>query len=96
VDQKLDGAPSVLYDAVALLLTSEGAQALSELPPARDFVSDAFAHSKFVGYQAGAAELFAATGLAEKLDGGFFDLSQTSPEEFLDACGQLRFWERFS
>ncbi len=94
-DQKLDGAPSVLYDAVALLLTTEAAQALSELPPARDFVSDAFAHSKFVAYLPGAAELFAATGLAEKLDGGFFDLSKNGAEEFLSACGQLRHWQRF-
>ncbi len=95
-DQKLDGAPSVLYDAVALLLTSEAAQALSDLPAARDFVSDAFAHSKFVGYLPGAAELFTATGLASKVDDGFFDLSEQDAQSFLTACGQLRHWERFA
>ena len=95
-DQKLDGAPSVLYDAVALLLTSEAAQALSGLPAARDFVSDAFAHSKFVAYLPGAAELFTATGLASKLDDGFFDLSDRDAQSFLNACRQLRRWERFA
>jgi catalase len=95
-DQKLDGAPSVLYDAVALLLTSEAAQALSDLPAARDFVTDAFAHSKFVAYLPDAAELFTATGLASKIDGGFFDLSERDAPSFLSACGQLRHWERFA
>ncbi len=93
-DQKLDGAPSSLYDAVALLLTSEAAQMLSALPPARDFVSDAFAHSKFVAYLPGATELFSATGLAAKLDDGFVDLSANAAEDFLSTCGQLRYWPR--
>jgi catalase len=95
-DQKLDGAPSVLYDAVALLLTAEAAQALSELPAARDFVTDAFAHSKFVAYLPGAAELFTATGLASKIDDGFFDLADHDAQAFLNACGHLRHWERFA
>jgi catalase len=85
----------VLYDAVALLLTPEAAQALSELPPARDFISDAFAHSKFVGYLPGAVDLFAATGLASKVDDGFFDLSDVGAKKFLEACGRVRNWQRF-
>jgi len=43
-DQKLDGAPSVLYDAVVLLLSEHGGPALAALPTARDFVADAYAH----------------------------------------------------
>ena len=40
----LDGGPSVLFDAVALLLTEEAAQHLTGEAAARDFVADAFAH----------------------------------------------------
>src|SRR5690242_7631119 len=40
-DEKIDGAPSVLYDAVVVLTDPDGAAALAELPPARDFVNDA-------------------------------------------------------
>ena len=94
-DQKLDGAPSVLYDAVALLITPDAAQELAALPVARDFVSDAFAHSKFIAYLPGATDLFAASGLASKVDEGFFDVSQGGAEEFLKACARLRHWPRF-
>src|SRR5690606_37284124 len=50
VQEKIDGGPSVLFDAVCLLLTPEGAEQLRAMPPARDFVADAFAHMKFIGY----------------------------------------------
>ena len=42
--QKIDGGPSVLYDAVALLPSEDGAKNLAKEPAARDFVADAFAH----------------------------------------------------
>ena len=63
-DQKIDGAPSVLYDAVILLASKHGSTALAATPAARDFVTDAFAHCKFIGYVGDAAPLFEAAGLA--------------------------------
>ena len=42
-DQMIDGGPSVLYDAVALLLAAEAMADLLLEPSARDFVADAFA-----------------------------------------------------
>jgi catalase len=91
-DQKLDGAPSVLYDAVAILADGDS---LATVPPARDFVSDAFAHCKFVGHTDGATALFEAAGLAGQLDEGFVELDDgTSLETFLDTCDGLRHWER--
>ncbi len=96
-DQKLDGAPSVLYDAVAVLTTKDGAAELAQQPAVRDFVADAYAHCKFVGYVDEAVPLFRAAGLAEPLDDGFVRLSDgTSVDHFLVRCGQLRFWERAS
>ena len=38
-DQKIDGGPSVLYDAVVVLASKQGAAALAALPVARDFLS---------------------------------------------------------
>jgi catalase len=61
--QQIDGAPSVLYDAVAILASPGGARALAARPAARDFVTDAVAHCKFIGYTSGAAVLFEAAGL---------------------------------
>ena len=42
--QKVDGGPSVLYDAVAILASAEGAKLLAKDATAKDFVNDAFAH----------------------------------------------------
>ena len=40
-DQKVDGGPSVLYDAVVVLTSEKGVDTLSGHPAARDFVTDA-------------------------------------------------------
>jgi catalase len=96
-DQKIDGAPSVLYDAVAVLASEEGGVALASLPAARDFVTDAFAHCKFVGYTPGGAALLEATGIATDLDDGFIELgSARAASGFLERCRELRHWERES
>ena len=94
-DQKIEGGPSVLYDAVVVLADEDGAATLANLPAARDFVTDAFAHCKFIGYTPAAAAVIAAVGLAEKMDEGFTELDGAkSATAFLAKCGELRFWGR--
>jgi catalase len=98
-DQQVDGAPSVLYDAVAVIASPGGARALATNPTARDFLADAYAHCKFIGYTSGAAPLFDATGLeldsdAVTRDGGIISLDSRSATDFITGCRQLRFWDR--
>jgi catalase len=92
--QKIDGGPSVLYDAVVVLASKQGTPLLAALPAARDFVADAFAHCKFIGYTDDAMPLFEAAGLADLIDDGFADLGRGSAADFLSRCAQLRFWPR--
>jgi catalase len=92
--QKIDGGPSVLYDAVVVLAAKDGAEALAVLPAARDFVTDAYVHCKFVGYTGDAAPLFEAAGLSRLMDNGFVSLDETAAAEFISRCGRLRFWSR--
>jgi catalase len=95
--QQIDGAPSVLYDAVVILASTDGTRALAARPAARDFVTDAVAHCKFIGYTSGAAVLFEAVGLPPEpadLDGGFVSLTDHPAAEFIARCRQLRFWNR--
>jgi len=95
--QQIDGAPSVLYDAVVILASPGGARALGARPAARDFVTDAVAHCKFVGYTSGASVLFEAAGLPTDpgdLDEGFISLNDYPPAEFIARCRQLRHWDR--
>ena len=93
-DEKVGGGPSVLYDAVAVVVSTDGADQLASLPPARDFVTDAVAHAKFVGYTDAATALFEAAGVASAIDEGFCDLRSATPDEFLETCRALRFFER--
>ena len=92
---KIDGGPSVLFDAVALLPSDEGILSLLKLPPARDFVSDAYAHYKFIGFTEPATKLFVKIGLPEDLDDGFVALTgDADVDDFIAACRELRFWDR--
>ena len=92
---QVDGGPSVLFDAVAVLPGEEGILGLTKLPPARDFVSDAYAHYKFVGFSAPAAKLFAKVGLPEDLDDGFLTLDGADEvPAFVAALAKFRFWDR--
>ena len=52
-DGQLAGTPSVLFDAVAVILSDEGAKALSVESAAIDFVRDAFGHLKAIAADKG-------------------------------------------
>lgn len=60
-DEKVAGAPSVLFDGITLLLTEPEAKRLAKQKPVQDFVRDAFAHLKAIGYSSGAQPLLSLT-----------------------------------
>jgi len=94
-DEKLEGGPSVLFDAVAVLPSKDGAALLAKLPSARDFVADAVAHRKFLAYTADATPLLEKAGVAAQLDDGFILLKAGGDcDRFVAACRKLRFWGR--
>ena len=96
-DQQIDGGPSVLYDAVVLLVSPDGAAQLAAKPPAQDFVSDAYAHSKFIGFTGDAGALLDAAGLSDATDGGLIEIADAAGvESFMTQCRALRFWERWA
>ena len=93
--QKIDGGPSVLFDAVAVIPSVEGSQLLLGDGPTRDFVSDAFVHCKFIGLSEGGAALMTAAGLGDKLDDACLTLaSGADSSAFVAACAPLRYWRR--
>ncbi|HEY9236201.1 MULTISPECIES: catalase [Phenylobacterium] len=94
--QKIDGGPSVLYDAVAVVPSPEGAQRLAMDKTAKDFVSDAYAHCKFIAYAPGAEPLLERAGIAATdLDEGVIALDgPDAAKAFIEACGQVRLWPR--
>ncbi|MGR9204087.1 catalase [Rhizobium leguminosarum] len=93
--QMIDGGPSVLYDAVALLPSAEGTGELLNEATARDFVADAFVHCKFIGYVETALLLMQKAGIADALDEGVIALGAAKDvTAFIQALGKLRVWGR--
>ncbi|MGV3650621.1 MAG: catalase HPII, partial [Devosia sp.] len=92
---KIDGGPSVLFDAVALVLSEEGADKLLRVPPARDFAADAYAHYKFIGFTEAALPLMQKAGLPPGPDAAMVPLKRPADAaRFIKACAALRFWDR--
>lgn len=93
-DEKIDGGPSVVFDAVALVMPKDQGETLAMNKPAQDFVSDAFAHLKFIAYTDGALPLLQATGLEDKIDAGMMALKDAEAAGFVSVCRDMRFWKR--
>ena len=96
-DQKIDGGPSVLYDFVAILGSEQSVERMCAHAPAKDFVSDAFAHCKFIGFSKSVTKLLEAAGLDDLSDEGLYPLAKAdNDKKFFEACRALRHWDRES
>ncbi|WP_367717674.1 catalase [Nitratireductor sp. GISD-1A_MAKvit] len=94
-DHMIDGGPSVLFDAVALVLSEEAANRLAGEATARDFVADAFAHCKFIGFTPGAMPLLAKAGIEPDMDEGLIPLDDAkAASDYVTSCRKLRVWAR--
>ena len=93
--QMLGGGPSVLYDAVAVIASVAGAEQLAASPAAKDFITDAHAHCKFIVYSPEAETLLVATGLDMAIDDGHVRLDGIrAARSFVINCRALRWWDR--
>ena len=97
VDHKIDGAPSVLFDAVAILPSAEGGAQLALEAAAVNFVRDAFGHLKVIAYLPTAAPLFVKGGLSDATpdsDPGLIALPSASIDDSVQAAAKGRIWAR--
>jgi catalase len=88
-DGQLAGTPSVLFDAVAVILSDEGAKALSMESAAIDFVRDAFAHLKAIAVDKGGQTLLRIAHVGQ--DAGVVDAND---KEAFIAAAKTRQWDR--
>ena len=88
-DGQLAGTPSVLFDAVAVILSDEGAKALSMESAAIDFVRDAFGHLKAIAVDKGGQALLKTANVGR--DAGVVDADNTVA--FI-AAAKTRQWDR--
>jgi catalase len=94
-DMALSGAPSVLFDAVAIFASEEGIKPLLKNSAAIDWTRDALGHLKVIGHTAAARPLFAKAGIADDLDEGVIELNApASIGRYIEAAKQQRVWDR--
>ena len=86
---QLDGTPSVLFDAVAVVASAEGAQGLMRHKKAIEWLSDAYAHLKAIGHTAEAQPLLEKAGV--EADDFVFDAKDA---ERLIGLLPARNWDR--
>jgi len=89
VDGQLAGTPSVLFDAIAVILSDEGAKALSKESAAIDFVRDAFGHLKAIAANKGGQMLLKTANIGQ--DAGVVD---TSDKDAFITAAKTRQWDR--
>lgn len=90
-DLSLSGAPSVLFDTVAILAGKESGEELAANANAVDWVRDAFGHCKVLGHTAEAQPLLDAAGV--KPDSGVVEVARKD-EVFIKTAKGGRIWER--
>ena len=88
-DGHLAGPPSVLFDALVVILSSESAQAMSTEQAAIDFVRDAFGHLKAIAVDTGGQALLKSARVGR--DAGVVDVGDT--DAFM-AAARTRHWDR--
>jgi catalase len=89
-DGQLAGSPSVIFDAVALVMSKDGCAQLLDDSAAVDFVSNAYVHMKAISHTIEAQPLLDKAGVVS--DAGIIDLA-SGPEAFLPAA-RTRQWDR--
>jgi catalase len=88
-------APSVLFDAVALVVAPQASGSIAQHAHALAFVADAFAHCKFIAYTGDARPLLDRALAGGALDGGCKQVETViAAAAFATLCAQLRFWAR--
>ena len=88
-DGQLAGTPSVLFDAVAVILSEEGARSLAMEGAAVDFLRDAFGHLKAIAVDQGGLTLLKMAKIEK--DAGVVDAGDTVA--FI-AAAKTRQWDR--
>jgi len=89
-DGQLAGTPSVVFDAVALVLSEAGCAELLKESAAVDFVSHAFGHLKAIGFTAEAQPLLDRAGVEP--DAGVVDIAASAAA--FTAPASTRQWDR--
>lgn len=88
-DMQIDGAPSVIFDAVVGVLTADTAKQYSKLPVVNEWFMNAFVHLKAIGHDEGTKMLLDEIGIIK--DEGVNDVKNL--DDFMNSA-KTRHWAR--
>jgi catalase len=88
-DGQLAGTPSVLFDAVAVILSDEGAKALSMESAGIDFMRDAFGHLKAIAVDQGGNTLLRLAHVGQDVG-----IVEDNDKDAFITSAKTRQWER--
>ncbi len=92
-DFQLAGGPSVLFDAVAVIVSAEAAAQLANKAPAVSWVKDAFSHLKVIGSNSGATALLDSAAIVP--DAGVIALATAKDAgKLVETIKSGRIWAR--
>ena len=97
VDHKVEGGPSILFDAVAIVPSAEGGAKLGMQAEAVNFLRDAYGHLKVIAYLPAAAPLFVKGGISDRNpdnDAGLISLASKTAKDFIAVAASGRIWAR--
>lgn len=89
-------APSVLFDTVVLAVSGPAAETMKRQAAVMNFIRDAYAHLKVMGYTSGAMPLLAHAGIPlDDGDDGILELaSREQATAYFEAARHGRLWPR--
>ncbi|MDY7536836.1 catalase [Undibacterium sp. RTI2.1] len=89
INGQLAGTPSVMFDAIVVILSKQAAQKMAGNMAAIEFIKDAYSHLKAIAFDTGSKSLLDMAGIKE--DSGMMSTDQM--KEFLEAA-KTRQWSR--
>jgi len=93
-DMTIEGGPSVLFDAVVLLPGSDQVEMLLNMAPAINWLRDAFAHLKAIGFNDASGPMFDKGGLDPSAAGIVAIDGTGGVDGFIAAAKKHKIWDR--
>lgn len=90
----LSGAPSVLFDCVIVAPSEEGVENLISEAAAVNWIRDAFAHLKVIGFNDTAVPMFEKAAVDVTADEGLVNVTNAALDEFVSQAKHHRIWKR--
>lgn len=93
-DHFLGGAPSVLFDTVIVAPADDQVEELLDNPDLIDWIRNAYAHLKVIGYTQATQPLFEKAAVATDADEGLVDVTKAKLDDFVEQAKRHRIWNR--